>query len=143
VEGLEGRGSVHVLWGFKAFCGKFPKEVEGSIRTNGNQSIQGRSRKGKGKSGERKGSGIGKSLAQCNKDGNCTGNKSPLSVDASFGIYQFSIQSAEIKEFSMESKHLVVKFSLKMDDKIIDIHAFIDCGATEIAFIDKDFVRNH
>ena len=66
-----------------------------------------------------------------------------MSVNASFGISQFSIQSAEIKESSMESKHLVVKCSLKIEDKIIDTHALIDCGATGIAFIDKDFVRHH
>jgi hypothetical protein len=66
-----------------------------------------------------------------------------LSVNASFGISQFSIQSAEIKESSMESKHLVVKCSLKIEDKIIDTHALIDCVATGIAFIDKDFVRHH
>ena len=43
----------------------------------------------------------------------------------------------------MESKHLVVKFSLKIGDKLVDTHALIDCGATGIAFIDKDFVRHH
>jgi hypothetical protein len=142
---LKGRKAVHVLWGFKAFCGKLGKEVEGSIRTSGNQSIQGRPRKGKRKSGswERKGSGVGKTLGQCKKDSNCTGNESTLSVNASFGISQFSIQSAEMKESSMESKHLVVKCSLKIGNKFIDTHALIDCGATGIAFIGKDFVRHH
>jgi predicted aspartyl protease len=43
----------------------------------------------------------------------------------------------------MESKHLVVKCSLKIGDKLIDTHALIDCGATGIAFIDKEFVRHH
>ncbi len=43
----------------------------------------------------------------------------------------------------MDSKHLVVKCSLKIEDKIIDTHALIDCGATGIAFIDKDFVHHH
>jgi hypothetical protein len=66
-----------------------------------------------------------------------------LSVNASFGISQFSGQSAEIKESSMKSKHLVVKCSLKIGGKFIDSHALIDCGATGIAFIDKDFVRHH
>jgi hypothetical protein len=66
-----------------------------------------------------------------------------VSVKASFGISQFSNQSAEIKESSMESKHLVVKCSLKIENKLIDTHALIDCGATGIAFIDKDFVRHH
>jgi hypothetical protein len=136
---------MDVLWGFKVFCSKLPKEVESIIRTSGNPSIQGRSRKRKGKSGsgERKGSGVGKSLVQCNKDGNCAGNESHLSVNASFGISQFSIQSAEIKEFSMESKHLVVKCLLKMEDKVIHTHPLIDCGATGIAFTDKDFLCHH
>ena len=43
----------------------------------------------------------------------------------------------------MESKHLVVKCSLKIGDRLIDTHALIDCGATGIAFVDKDFVRHH
>jgi hypothetical protein len=116
MEASNGRRCMYLLWGFMAFRGKLPKEVEYSIRTSGNQPIQGESRKGKGQSGsrERKGSGVRKSLAQCNKDGNCTGNESPLSVNARFGISQFSIQSAEIKESSMERKHLVVKCSLKI-----------------------------
>jgi hypothetical protein len=136
---------VHVLWGFKAFRGQLPKEVEGSISASGNQPIQGkfRERKGESRSGERNGSRVGKSFVQFKKDGDCTGNESPLSVNASFGISQFSIQSAEIKEFSMESKHLIVKCSLKIGDKLIDTHALIDCGATGIAFIDKDFVHHH
>jgi hypothetical protein len=45
---LKGRTSIHVLWGFKVFCGKLSKTVEGSMRTSGNQPIQGRSGKGKG-----------------------------------------------------------------------------------------------
>jgi hypothetical protein len=43
----------------------------------------------------------------------------------------------------MESKYLVVKCSLKVEEKIINTHALIDCGATGIAFIDKDFVRHY
>jgi hypothetical protein len=43
----------------------------------------------------------------------------------------------------MESKHLVVKCSLKIGDKFIDTHALMDCGATGIAFIDNNFVRHH
>jgi sulfur relay (sulfurtransferase) DsrF/TusC family protein len=66
-----------------------------------------------------------------------------LSVNTSFGISQFSIQSAEIKESSMESKHLIVKCSLKIGDKLIDTYALIDCRATGIVFIDKVFVRHH
>jgi hypothetical protein len=40
----------------------------------------------------------------------------------------------------MESKHLVVKCSLKIGEKVVNTHASIDCGATGIAFVDKDFV---
>lgn len=64
-------------------------------------------------------------------------------MNASFGMSQFSISIAEIKETFMDSKHLVMKYSLKVEEKIIDTHALIDCGATGIAFIDKDFVRNY
>jgi hypothetical protein len=66
-----------------------------------------------------------------------------VSVNASFGDLQLSIQYAEMKESSMESKHLVVNCLLKIEEKIIDIYALIDCEATAIAFIDKDFVRHH
>ena len=98
-----------------------------------------------GKEMERKGSGVRKSSDQSNKDGNGAGHESPLStiVKSRFGISQFSISSAEIKESLMESKHLVVKCSLKIGDRLIDTHALIDCGATGIAFVDKDFVRHH
>jgi hypothetical protein len=64
-------------------------------------------------------------------------------IKSCFGISQFSISSAEIKEFLMESKHLVVKCSQKFRDRIIDTQALIDCGATGIAFVDKDFGRHH
>jgi hypothetical protein len=64
-------------------------------------------------------------------------------VVKSFGISQFSIQSAGIKESSMESKHFVVKCSLKIAVKVVNSHALIDCVATGIAFVDKDFVPHH
>jgi hypothetical protein len=119
-------------------------EVESSIGTSGNQSIQGNSRKGKGisGSGERKGSGIRKRLVHCNKDSNCAGNECPLSVNDYLCVSQFSIQSSKIKESSMKIKHLVVKCSLEIDGKIIETHALIYCGATTIAIIHKDFVHH-
>ena len=46
-------------------------------------------------------------------------------------------------ESAMESKHLIVKYSLKIEDKLIDIPALIDCGTTGIAFIYKDFILHH
>jgi hypothetical protein len=64
-------------------------------------------------------------------------------MNASVGIWQFSISSTKINEFSMESKHLVVKYWLKMDDKTINTHALIDNKATGIAFIDQDVVYYH
>jgi hypothetical protein len=117
------------------------KEIEGSGRTGRGNTIQGfRKREGSGKDGRNR---VGNSSILCNTDGNCTGHKFPLSMNASFGMSQFSISIAEIKETFMDSKHLVMKYSLKVEEKIIDTHALIDCGATGIAFIDKDFVRNY
>jgi hypothetical protein len=43
----------------------------------------------------------------------------------------------------MESKHLVVKYSLKIEDEIIDFHALIDYAATGITFLEKDCVCHH
>jgi hypothetical protein len=60
-----------------------------------------------------------------------------------FGISQFSIQSTEIIESSMESKHHPVKYLLKIEDNIIQIDALIDCCPTGMAFIVKDCVCHH
>jgi hypothetical protein len=43
----------------------------------------------------------------------------------------------------MEGKHLVITCSITIHDQVIQTHAFIDCGATGIAFMDKDFARHH
>jgi hypothetical protein len=43
----------------------------------------------------------------------------------------------------MEGKHLVVVCQLSFNKKNITTHALIDCGATGIAFIDKDFIHHH
>ena len=43
----------------------------------------------------------------------------------------------------MDSKHFVVKYSLKIKDKVIQIHTLIDCGATGIVFVDKDFICHY
>jgi hypothetical protein len=64
-------------------------------------------------------------------------------VKSRFGILQFSISSAEINKSSMKSKHLVVKFSLKIRDRLIDTHASIVCRAMGLAFVDKEFVCHH
>jgi hypothetical protein len=60
-----------------------------------------------------------------------------------FGISQYSISSAEITESLMECKQLVIKCLQKIGDRLIDTHVSIDCGATGIAFVDKDFVCHH
>ena len=49
----------------------------------------------------------------------------------------------ELKESAIECKYFIVKYSLKIKDKIVQTHALIDCGATEIAFVDKDFVDQY
>jgi hypothetical protein len=117
------------------------KKVKGSSRTSRGNTIQ-RFRK-RTISGVVSRNGVGKRLIQCNSNGNCAGTEFPLSMNGSFGILEFSILSSEINESPMESKHLVVKWSLKTEDKIIDTEALIDCGATAIVFIDKDFVHHH
>ena len=43
----------------------------------------------------------------------------------------------------MEGKHFVVSCSLTIGNKIIHTHALIDCGATGISFVDKDFAHHH
>jgi len=43
----------------------------------------------------------------------------------------------------MEGKHLVITCSLTIQDRVIQTHALIDCGATGIAFMDQDFARHH
>jgi len=43
----------------------------------------------------------------------------------------------------MEGKHLVVLCKISFGNRTVATHALIDCGATGIAFIDKDFARHH
>jgi len=43
----------------------------------------------------------------------------------------------------MEGKHLVVLYKISFGNRTVATHALIDCGATGIAFIDKDFARHH
>ena len=42
----------------------------------------------------------------------------------------------------MESKHFILKCSLKIKDKLVQTHILIDCRATGIAFVNKDFVHH-
>jgi hypothetical protein len=64
-------------------------------------------------------------------------------VSPSFGISQFSIQRAELPESSVERKHLLVKWSLRIGNTLINTDNLTNCGATGITFVDKDFVRHH
>jgi len=43
----------------------------------------------------------------------------------------------------MEGKHLVVLCKISFGDRTVATHALVDCGATGIAFIDKDFACHH
>jgi len=43
----------------------------------------------------------------------------------------------------MEGKHLVVLCNISFGNRTVANHALIDCGATEIAFVDEDFARHH
>jgi hypothetical protein len=43
----------------------------------------------------------------------------------------------------MEGKHLVITCSLTVNNEEIPTHALIDCGATGIAFMDRDFACHH
>jgi len=49
----------------------------------------------------------------------------------------------EVFEGSMEGKHLVITWSLTVNNQNIPTHALIDYGATGIAFMDQDFARYH
>lgn len=67
----------------------------------------------------------------------------PLLSKYHFGISQFSISSAEIKESLMESMNLVVQCSFKIRNRLIDTHTLIDYIAMWTAAVDKDFVCHH
>jgi len=43
----------------------------------------------------------------------------------------------------MEGKHLVVLCKISFGNRTVATHTLIDCGATGIAFIDKDFACHH
>jgi hypothetical protein len=60
-----------------------------------------------------------------------------------FVISRLSVSKVEVLEGSMEGKHLVITCTLTVNNQEIPTHALIDCGATGIAFMDKDFARHH
>jgi len=53
------------------------------------------------------------------------------------------MSSLSVSEIVKEGRHLVVLCKLSFGNKTIATHALIDCGATGIAFIDKDLARHH
>jgi len=87
---------------------------------------------------------IGTRLGWPIKDGTLVDGKSfVLNALKSFGISRLSVSKVEVLEGSMEGKHLVITYTLTMNDQEIPTHALIDCGATGIAFMDQDFARDH
>lgn len=137
---LKTKLSLYTLWGFKVFHSQLSKEIESSVDIGENQSIQRNQEQGK-----RTGFRDRKRINQCNKDGNCTGNKSSLSFNtsSSFGVLQVPIQSAEINESTIERKNWVVKYLWKIKDNAIKCYTLIDCRATEIVLIDKELIYHH
>ena len=78
------------------------------------------------------------------KDGYSVDGKSfVLNALRCFGISRLSVSKLEVLEGSMEGKHLVITFTLTVNNQEISTHALIDCGATGIAFMDQDFARHH
>jgi len=55
----------------------------------------------------------------------------------------FRLSSMSVGKGLMEGKHLVVICKISFGNRTVATHALIDCGATGIAFIDKDFARHH
>src|SRR5882757_4701498 len=87
--------------------------------------------------------GIGKRLGQPKQDGALVDGKSfVLNALKCFGISRLSVSKVEVLKGSMEGKHLVITCSLTVNNQKILTHAFIDCGATGIAFMDQDFARH-
>ena len=74
-----------------------------------------------------------------------------LIVDASKGpvprsnlsISSFSVASISLEESLLAGRHLVVSITISFNGKTIPTPALVDCGATGIVFIDKDFVSHN
>jgi hypothetical protein len=61
--------------------------------------------------------------------------KSPLSA--------FSLSSVSISEEELDRNHLVLSGTLLYNDNTISVNTLIDTGASEFAFIDKEFIFRH
>jgi hypothetical protein len=71
------------------------------------------------------------------------GKRFVLNALKCFRISRLSVSKVEVLEGSMAGKHLVITCSLTANNQAIPTHALIDCGATDIAFMDQDFARHH
>jgi len=60
-----------------------------------------------------------------------------------FCVSHLSLSKLEVLVGSMEGIHLVITFTLTMNNQEIHTHTLVDCGATGIPFIDKDFACHH
>jgi hypothetical protein len=66
-----------------------------------------------------------------------------LNILKCFGILELSFRMVEVLEGSMEGKHLVITWTLTINNQEIPTHPLIDCGATGIAFKDHEFACYH
>ena len=57
-------------------------------------------------------------------------------------ISSCSLQS-DVKEELLDENHIVISTQIQDESSLISTHAFVDCGATGFAFIDKEFARDH
>jgi hypothetical protein len=53
-----------------------------------------------------------------------------------FSISSTAVKDTAIEEGSMDGNHLVMTYTLSLNNKEIPTHALIDCGAMDYAFID-------
>jgi predicted aspartyl protease len=60
-----------------------------------------------------------------------------------FSISSTIVKDAAIEEGSIDRNHLVITYTLLLNNKEIPTHALIDCGATGYAFIDQDFTDHY
>ena len=60
-----------------------------------------------------------------------------------FGIVCLSVSKVEVLEGSLEGKHLVITCTLSLNDQEVPTHVLINCGATGITFMDRDFACHH
>jgi len=128
---------VFVLWWVKPpGCGMCGKE-KGS-------EVQGGWSKGKRRRAQDRFRGIRKRPSQLKEDGSSVDTKScVLNALKCFGISRLSVSKVEVLEGSLEGRHLVITSTLTVNNHAIPTHALMDCGATGIAFLNRDSARHH